>query len=268
MTEGKPAHFIERVDSKAGRYYRVQIDGEIRHYPSVTSVLRIISKGDNLFDWYARVSANAMVSKLADAADVIPFWDGENYDRMINVSMSDVNAMYLHAIKAPTEYKERAGDIGSRAHEWIERKNAGLPLPELTDDIRVSIGSYHQWEEQVGLEIIDNEKQVYSAEYEYAGTIDAIARTRSGDLCVVDYKTGSVVGRESALQLAAYAQEHNEMYGTAIREGVIAHLPRNPARGFRSKWVGHMDSVFEGGFLPALRLWHFVDQNESKLWKE
>ena len=78
-------------------------------------------------------------------------------------------------------------------------------------------------------ESIDNirsiEGQMYSDYLRVAGTVDLVAEY-NGKLSVIDWKTSLKPKKEEwvidyYLQLVAYAEAHNEIYGTNIKEGHV-----------------------------------------------
>jgi hypothetical protein len=92
--------------------------------------------------------------------------------------------------------------------------------------------------------VIAVEKQVYSARYQYAGTLDLLAVSKIGG-CIVDWK--ATLGPSVGYQLAAYSQalaetdggvEPRTGYGVEIHEnGTYKMSPVYDLRHFRQGWL-------------------------------
>jgi hypothetical protein len=65
--------------------------------------------------------------------------------------------------------------------------------------------SYLKWESMTKLEIIEQEMQLVSEQYQFGGCPDAIGLV-NGELCLVDWKTSKGVYQDYLIQLAAYNQ--------------------------------------------------------------
>ena len=133
--------------------------------------------------------------------------------------------------------------------------------------------AFHQFREDHNPEYIETESTVFSREYGYAGTMDAVLSI-GGKVYVVDYKTGKKVWPEAALQLAAY--RNAEFIGRARgREdelppcdgGLVVHIRPD---GYRVIPVDTSDATFDT-FLSALDVfrWNRVDGDTSigRAWK-
>ena len=118
--------------------------------------------------------------------------------------------------------KEAAGERGRRVHNAIEqllvtgsvkmddvfRVGDTDVLTELTVDEYEAVMSFHAWYNETNPEILGVEEVAYNEEYDYAGTLDLIARI--GDkVWVIDLKTSQQVWPEHELQISAY--RHTEV---------------------------------------------------------
>ena len=129
---------------------------------------------------------------------------------------------------AQTIVTEAAGR-GTSMHKMIERWLAG-------EDITPGSNLVHQQAHKMALKVIDelikpNVTEVWGSEISlyfpnlYAGTTDCVGLWQ-GEPAIMDFKqTNKPKKREWIedyfLQLTAYAQAHNELYGTDIKRGVI-----------------------------------------------
>lgn len=98
---------------------------------------------------------------------------------------SDEVARYAHRTA-----KEKAGDIGTRVHDWIENHLKGEDLP-YDDDMKKSVEGFLAWEEENDPDTLWSERIVYSKEHDYAGKLDwgGVLRGRYG---LIDFKTGKL----------------------------------------------------------------------------
>jgi ATP-dependent exoDNAse (exonuclease V) beta subunit len=143
--------------------------------------------------------------------------------------------------KALLEWRKRVGEEkakqitteaagrGTRMHKWLENHvktgNAGQPG---TNPYSIQSHNMAKTIIEQGLsrcqEFWGTEVSLYFPEV-YAGTTDLVGVHDNTD-CIMDHKqTNKPKKREWIedyfLQLAAYANAHNEVYGTKIRKGVI-----------------------------------------------
>jgi hypothetical protein len=101
--------------------------------------------------------------------------------------------------------------------------DTGEPWPE--DEMR---SAYHlaRFMDEWHVEPLAAERPVFHERDLWAGTVDLVAQLRGGDTWVLDYKTGSGVYPEHALQLATYRHAtHLQAEGVA---GGVVDLPMIP----------------------------------------
>ncbi len=147
-----------------------------RKYVSVTNVLKAIAK-PALVNWAARTAAQAIFDD--------PY------------KVSTVN----QAAQAIYKTKEKAGDRGSRVHEFAQAMTEGAEWPENPDGYEAAVISFLK---TMTPEVLFTEVNVYSDTHGYAGTADLIAKI-ADKTWLIDYKTSRAVYPETGLQLAAYA---------------------------------------------------------------
>lgn len=108
---------------------------------------------------------------------------------------------------------EDAADIGTLVHKFAEDhalgKNPTLPINK---QARNGAEAYLAWLQENHVEVIFAERRVYSRDFEYAGTVDLVARI-NGALEVVDYKSSNAFREDFAYQTAAYQQALREELG-------------------------------------------------------
>ena len=106
--------------------------------------------------------------------------------------------------------RDEAADSGTLAHEMVEMhiKGSEFKAPENVSEKVLTQAEnaylmYLEWADQSKLEIIEQEMNLVSEEYQFGGTPDAIGMIK-GELCLVDWKTSNGVYPDYLIQLAAY----------------------------------------------------------------
>ena len=255
----------KQINRESGpRTYEVTTkDGTVHEYPSVTSILGIISK-PALYQWYAKTTAEEYTSLLK--ANEIGIVGGMVVQGMMMIERAKVPEYEKLAKGAGRSALKKAGDIGTRVHHWIECENTNKPLPNVTEDMKSSLDAYQTWKKDVGITIMVAEQVVYSHEYRFAGTLDALGVTPEGKRVLLDYKTSNGIYDETALQLSAYAAAEHEMSGgDLIDEAWCLRLPKD-GKGFEARMVSNTWNVFFDAFLPAVKLYQALNKNKAQLW--
>lgn len=159
------------------------------HYPSVSRIVGLLDKSDALAGSAAKLTAEY-------AYDEMDSWEGLPRDDAIKRIKSEYRRQW--SAKA---------EIGSAAHHqiatWLATLDDGHPTIELDESLPLlsaAMAFIGDRVEKVG----GAEITVYNHTYQYAGTADALVRLNTGEIAIVDWKTGRVYP-ETILQLAAYA---------------------------------------------------------------
>jgi hypothetical protein len=111
---------------------------------------------------------------------------------------------------ARRQVSERAANLGTRIHEAIEAYVLDKPAPEWPEDVRPFLENAMAFLRDFEVMVEMTEASVFNRSQRYAGTLDMIA-TINGERWLIDFKTGSGVHAEAALQMSAYA--HAEFIG-------------------------------------------------------
>lgn len=111
-------------------------------------------------------------------------------------------------------YSQPKADLGSAIHEAIEAYVLDKPAPQWDAVIQPYLEQAMRFLRDFEVLVEATETSVFNRTQKYAGTLDMIA-TIAGERWLVDFKTGSGVYPEVALQLAAYA--HAEFIGKPDR---------------------------------------------------
>jgi len=202
-----------------------------RHYTwqgeklvSVTTVLQSYPK-PWLGAWAAKVVATLAVTDAPDAA-----WRSLPAEDAIRPLKG-----------SPWRKRDDAADFGSAIHEALAALVAGRKM-------KVDPGAYghavavQDWWDAYRPLVLDSEVQVFNLEHRYAGSLDLIADIY-GRRLLIDLKTGSAVGHDVRLQLAAY--RYAEFIGADDRR--IAQVPA--VDGCAVLWVPRDDP----------RSWQFIE---------
>ena len=174
---------LTRIDGKK-RLYATPGGGKV---PSVTTILDATSDKTHLIAWRQRV--------------------GEE--------------------KATQITKEAAG-VGTSMHGFLEHYTKGEELPNKTNLVHVQGRKMAEVVIQDGLSKVDevwgSEVHLYYPDL-YAGTTDLVG-VHNGVPAIMDFKQTNKPKKKEwvedyFLQLVAYAEAHNEVYGTDIKEGHV-----------------------------------------------
>ena len=111
----------------------------------------------------------------------------------------------------PRKELKKAGNIGTLAHEMIEKFETGDSVvldkysPQEISQAKQAYYNFFDWREQNKLEIFKTELKLVSEKYQYGGTFDA-AGWLNGRFVLIDYKTSNNAYTEFLIQMAAYKQ--------------------------------------------------------------
>ena len=159
----------------------------------------------------------------------------------------EVEDMYHGIIRAHKEVSGAARDIGHETHYWLEEYiNSSIKNPNevdwklgaLSDKAKNAVQAFIKWEASHDIVWMGSEKKVYSKDYGYAGTVDAIAMI-NGKYCIVDFKTSAKIYKEAYVQLSAYAQAVEEIHGRSVDLAVVLRLDKEE------------DKYQEAAFIPS-----------------
>lgn len=206
MTSPKHATSTNR-----GRQYRNPTTG--RTYPSVTTILGQIGKGEALKWWAAREVARYAV---------------EHRDTWTNL---DPQAAIDLLKREPLRSLNRAADRGTDVHAIADHYSKTGEIGDLTQHTGYVQALLQFFTDHQPLPVLA-EYTVF-AELGYAGSFDMVCRLPALDdaLVVLDYKTSKAIYNDTAAQLAAYANaeqyidEHDQLHPMPkVDTGVVVRL--------------------------------------------
>jgi hypothetical protein len=159
-------------------------------YPSVTTILGIKDK-PALVGWAKRETAACAIRNL------------EVLERMVQSGGAQAAVEWLKRI--PDFQRDASADLGTAVHAAAETIARGEPV-SISDEVRPFVAAYRRdFLEVFRPRFIAVEAMVCSERYEYGGTADVFAEI-DGEIWLLDYKTGTGVYPDSALQLGALAR--------------------------------------------------------------
>lgn len=179
------------IDPKTGREkHDYLLNGKPLN--GVTSILKILGKGDALTQWSANLAAKSFSENVMD-------W--------LNTGMENLDMEFVIQT-AKYKWKEElasAGKFGKNVHKAVEMfvKKESSVLALDTRELR-AYENFKHWFENEKMVCLDSEKPVYSKTHWYAGTIDLILQDSLGKVWIADVKTSSSIYPEYFFQTAAY----------------------------------------------------------------
>lgn len=112
-------------------------------------------------------------------------------------------AAIAHMKGAPWRKRDSAGDHGTAVHAALAALGAGAKTYRAAPEFRPHIKAVGDFWRAYQPRPVYVEQQVFSLSHSYAGSFDLLAYIY-GRLLLLDAKSGSVIGHDARLQLAAY----------------------------------------------------------------
>ena len=192
-----------------GRHYRDPDTGEL--LPSVTNILGILDK-PALTWWYVKGALSAA-------------WESREALR----HMPDADTAYNAFKSAAHKKRDKAADLGTDIHNVCEALAGDRKLPSYSATAKPYVDQFLRFVSEHDVEFLAVERTVIHPDVGYGGTYDALVRMH-GELCLLDFKTGSGVYPEAALQLSAlanapyYIDERGRYEHEQIEAAGVVHL--------------------------------------------
>lgn len=171
--------------------------------------------------------------------------------------------------------KAEAGDKGSKVHNAIERMLDGVEVKmedkfysklsdadeELTAEEYTALYAFKEWFDKEKPEILMKESTVVSKKYNFAGTVDCVAKL-GGDIYILDWKTSQNIWPSMEAQLSSYKQALKEM-GKSVSKAKLAILQLGYRRNKRGWKFTEVEDQFKELFIPALHFWTKANSKTS-----
>lgn len=239
-----------RYDDAKHKYVAVEEDGSVINAPSITTVLGVINK-PMLMQWAVNQAINHLQSRL---------FDGGEFSEL-DISLFLEEAKYAHRA-----VKEKAGSIGTAAHNWLEgywhqkihasASGETFALPPLPEDsqVRNCAEAAIKWMAEYDIKPLLIEKPVYSRIYQVAGRMDKLAWI-NGVLTVVDWKSSSAIYPEYRFQISAYLFIYEEETGQRVEGAWLVRLGKHDGE-FEAKYFSRAELEPDWqAFIAALTLY-------------
>ena len=189
--------------------YRVSEDaGKYLSCPSVTTVLNCLAK-PAITPWSVKTVCDYME---------------DNLRLLLSGNSFSVEAVFRVIAEARTAHereRQKAADIGTEAHDWLEaywlsivRKTDTPPMPA-DGPVRNCVDAALDWIKDHDMKPILFERPFYSRLHKFTGKEDFVGMV-DGELSIIDYKSSNGIYPETALQTAAYAKMYEEEFGVPV----------------------------------------------------
>lgn len=185
-----------RYDDAGERFYGRVVNGNVWWYPSVTKIIKATSPTPpGLMQWYAK-----------------------------------------HGFEEANKLRDDAAERGTEMHVLFERYMAGgfVDMTSLSEFHAKALMSFDQWYRDYEVEPLAVEVLLHSDTYGFAGTADLVCRVKGGKVILVDFKSGSSVYDDYAVQLEMYRlawNEHADMHDIPQVTEVYNWLPKDWRKG-------------------------------------
>ena len=220
----------KRVDIFNERWY---IHPETKKfYRNVTTILGVIDKGYNYEEWLKNNGHNSEI--IVDRAGRF----GTEFHKLVELFLNGETVKYFDL----TFLGDRVStELWERFNRWIDF------WKELNEKYKVEY-------KPEGIEFV-----TFSEEFEYAGTIDLVARI-DGEPAIFDWKTGNHLGNKEELQQIAY------MNTLGIKKGFLIHIPATKPnkKGYRIKEINYSDEMFDL-FLSTKKVFDMENTDKPKV---
>ncbi len=220
------------------------LEGYDGYLPSVSSALQAVAK-PALIGWARETALQAVRQLLLEGAEEEPW---------LLRAPETVDDLVARARSLAVARRDQAAQMGTALHRLIEEHIWGRE-PSVPPPLAAAYDAYLAWERETDMTVLLAELPIYSRQYGYAGTIDAIG-LRGDALVALDWKSTGGIYVEHALQVSAYAQALEEMTGLTVQEAWVVRLAKEQPR-FEARRIRDWRRAFEG-FLAALTLWRHL----------
>jgi len=262
------------------RYYRHTPQGLVPQ-DGVTGITKLITPSKPLMVWAVRKALEKTKKLLMDG------YVGEQASVLYESCLDEI---LTKAKKADEESLEDAGEVGTDAHDWIEKVIktilsgneerryellAHLPVDPRAENAAIAAC---EWIHAHNVRWICTERKCFSRKHGFAGTMDGLAWADSCDdpsCCptpfknrrsVIDWKTSNALRVGYIWQAAAYRGAYVEEMGEVIADTWILRLDKETA-AFDS-WHIEGEELFQEdfeGFLSCLDTHRRMERAEDRV---
>lgn len=203
---------IKRVEWFDDRFYKyIDLQGNTKYFPSVTTVLSIIRK------------------------NFLENWRGQ-------IGNEQANQILNEAKKRGSLIHQLCADLSSGSEIKFDKEKH-------KQDEWLQLVRWSNWLQEVNPEILEIEKTIVHLVYGYAGTLDLVIRINKPTIInngsekieipvgvfVLDIKTGSNIDDNYSMQLISYAKAHEHEYPELKITGtILVHLNAKNKNGVKT----------------------------------
>ncbi len=265
-----PSNLAERFSTRDGRFYPIEIDGEIFEYPSVTTVLDMVRVKGFLDKW---------------EAELIEFIGVDGHKKYLEKKANEGTAMhnlieYFLKCRQHTSHSIDRFDIENLKIPWNDDRI--MTTRDVNNYTWEKFVRWTEWweEEMIPLkpEVIWTEKKLYSQIHQIAGRADVCFLLPDG-LWIYDWKSGKS-NEKHKIQISTYVTMEEGLIGKPLRGGRVVSLGEETKKGWKvievstserhknsSKGESEVDFYFRGfSKLKEVVQWHcphFGPNNKS-----
>lgn len=164
------------------------------NYPSVTTLRRMAGMPFGLHMWTLGKTVDRAIDEYDELGVML-----RNAKTAADPEAA-VKAVKAWLRAASTEERDAAANLGTRVHDAA---TSGKTL--ISPDVKPFVTQYQDWLVKSRFKVLYTERQCWNLKLGYAGTFDILGELPSGEIVVVDLKTGKNTYTEHAIQLMAYA---------------------------------------------------------------
>lgn len=185
--------------TRTGRTYQHPVTGA--EYPSVTTVLGIVGKGEALKHWAANEVAKYAVN-----------------NRNTWAQLDDAAAIDLLK-REPLRFLDRAASRGTDVHALAEAYAKTGTMPQWAEEISGYVEALRRFYDEHQPVPLLVEHTVFNTKVGYAGSFDLLCTLPAfgESVVILDYKTSKAVYPDVAAQLAAYAHATEYVDGNEMK---------------------------------------------------
>jgi hypothetical protein len=205
-----------RYDDGGDRFYARVNDVDVKWYPSVTRIIKATSPTPpGLIAWYAKHGVEGANQLRDEAAE----------------RGTQMHILFERYMSAVLEYKGRYPsfiDLHTESGHWVGGNITDVAkLSEFHSKALMSFDAFYR---QDVAEVYAVEMLLYSERHEFAGTCDLVCKLNNGKIAIVDFKSGTSVYDDYAVQLEMYRlawNEHAEAHGWPVVTEIYNWLPKD-----------------------------------------
>lgn len=243
--------------------HKYTLDG--KKLTGVTTIIGVLDK-PALISW----AANCAVDFIKENSDtgkkgVDDFWTYSIKEEKLN-----------EARTAWAKKRDKAGDIGTQCHAWIEQyakskiNNTDYTPQYESDQVKKMVEKFIDWADTNKVKFLLSEQKLYSEVHWYAGTVDLVVEI-DGKKYVADIKTAKDVYVTNFIQMGGYDIALKELGKAKDLAGyIVVNIPKELDKDGNAKIkVETKENVseYQNAFLHCLALYRMLNKETPEKTK-